>query len=155
MTTRIARRIAVLVPAIALVAFLLAYAYCKVDWYGGSTKTGMAKGQLLDLGKAVKLIASEEKFTGGDWDKISGMSDIAPLITPRMELGEQALSDPWGQPFVQERRDRGNDIVLKIRTGRQLPGKWCDFCDFGELGTEIVVSRANGQVTQVNRLWSD
>ena len=155
MTKRVVRRIAVIVPAIVLVAFGLAYAWCKVDWYSDSSKAGYAKSQLITLAQAVRLIASEEKFTVDDWDRINALSDLTPRITPRMELGEQALSDPWDQPFILERRDRGNDIVFKIHNGRQLPGKWCDFCGRGEVGIEIVVSRTDGQVTQVNRLWRD
>jgi hypothetical protein len=120
----------------------------------GEGKTGDTKAELQLLGMAVQVAVQRELIAAADWDRISDMQTLAPHITPLMDLGEQALIDPWGNQFILEKREESDQIILTIRSSRGIPKKWYQSHE-KVLGIEISISRGDGNVAQVKDLWRD
>ena len=113
----------------------------------GEGKVGDTKSELLTLGKAVQVASQAEPIAPADWDRINDMSMLAPHITRLIEQGEQVLIDPWRNQFSLEKRVQGNQIIVTIRSSHPIKS--------GTLGIGMMVSRSDGTVSPVMRLWDD
>src|SRR5262245_5902343 len=100
MKPRAFRRGLLVIFAAVTFLFFLAYSICRVDWYLEVSKSGGAQSQLLTLGEGVRIVARDNQFSAADWDSINDMKGLARYLVPRLEQGEHALIDPWGEQYT-------------------------------------------------------
>lgn len=135
-------------PLVFLVCWVL-FVLATDDSVGDKASYAISKLYPLEL--AVRKLAANENFTAADWDKLGDMTAAGPRIAGYLEQGMDSLLDPWGEQYVLEKRDAGDQIVITIRSNHMLRRRW--WREDKVIGIELVVARADGKVVERRDLW--
>lgn len=138
--------------AVAAMAGMIALFLVALVSYedGVQTKSGRALSDLQTLEQALRKVAAEENFTAAEWDKID-MATVGPHLAACLDQGKEGLIDPWREPYILEKSDEGDLIVVTLRSNHMLRRKW--YQKDKVIGFELVISRADGRVVGRRELW--
>lgn len=138
-----------LAAVVALVAMLALFVPDFYD-YGGDTKSGRALSDIQTLEHALLKLAADEDFTAADWERLD-LATEGPRLAKMLEQGTSGLIDPWGEPYVLEKREQGDRIVVTLRSKQTPVRKW--YRREKVLGIELVISRPDGSIIGRKDLW--
>ena len=135
-----------LFAATAAIGIALQYSYL------GRYPAQWGRNDLRLIGLVIRNLADDGTLTPAAWDHIHDMGGLAPLLAPRLVEAEFTLLDPWGQQWLLEKQEEGENIVVVIRSSREIPRKWYQWRR-NVLAIRVTVSRSDGHVREVKDLW--
>src|SRR5262245_50728194 len=129
--------------AMAAVAFQSSGYHDRAQW---------GRSDLYRIGRAIRNLAYDGTLTPAEWDHIHDMGGLAPLLAPQPERDGLDLLDPWGQQWLLEKQEEGENIVVVIRSSHVIPRKWYQWRR-NVLAIRVTISRSDGHVREVKDLW--
>src|SRR5262245_24934184 len=116
------KKAAVITLGLLLMA-ILSFCVPMYDPDGSDYRVGRGRSDLHMIGLAMRRLSTEEKLTAHVLDRIDDQNEFSARVAPLLE-GAQGPLDPWGQPYLLEKVEQGDHIVLTIRSSHEIRRKW-------------------------------